>query len=398
MAKKQDRYLQKRGNTFYFRKRHNGETFKRSLNTTDKQTARDLRNFYLANLIEYGQLDAPKEKNQEIITFGEVAKEWASIHRTQVRYSTWPDYVSSMNGHILPQFKDVPITEITYVDIIKFRSRLKVGTKRANNIMVPMKSVFDFAHKQEIIQDNVMRKVKRLAEEAPEIHPFTLDEVNRILDAVHPWYRPYLTVAFFTGMRAGEQNGLSWSDFLEDMKPEPHIFIHRTYVYKKDGVPKTKKSKRYIKCLPQVLEALADQRKLTGKNKHIFLTVDGRRMTPDHIRKEIWMPALEKAGIEYRPPLQSRHTFATMMISAGEDVGWVQNMLGHSSLQMIFQRYYAWIPKQTRSDGQAFIRYLESAAKESLQDTERAEKEKTNLDKECTNLVPLADYRRKKRA
>ena len=263
-----------------------------------------------------------------------------------------------MNGHILPKFKDVPITEITYVDIIKFRSRLKVGTKRANNIMVPMKSVFDFAHKQEIIQDNVMRKVKRLAEEAPEIHPFTLDEVNRILDAVHPWYRPYLTVAFFTGMRAGEQNGLSWSDFLEDMKPEPHIFIHKTYVYKKDGVPKTKKSKRYIQCLPQVLEALAEQRKLTGKNKHIFLTVDGRRMTPDHIRKEVWMPALEKAGIEYRPPLQSRHTFATMMISAGEDVGWVQNMLGHSSLQMIFQRYYAWVPRQTRSDGQAFMRYV----------------------------------------
>ena len=104
-----------------------------------------------------------------------------------------------------------------------------------------------------------------------------------------------------------------------------------------------------------MLEALAEQRKLTGNNKPIFLTVDGRRMPPDHIRKEVWMPALEKAGIEYRPPLQSRHTFATMMISAGEDVGWVQNMLGHSSLQMIFQRYYAWVPRQTRSDGQAFF-------------------------------------------
>jgi hypothetical protein len=49
MAKKQDRYLHKRGNTYYFRKKHNGKTFKRSLNTTDKQTARDLRNFYLGN-------------------------------------------------------------------------------------------------------------------------------------------------------------------------------------------------------------------------------------------------------------------------------------------------------------------------------------------------------------
>ena len=397
MAKKQDRYLQKRDNTFYFRKKHNGKVFKRSLNTTDKRTARDLRNFYLRNLVEYGQLDAPEKVGYDVITFGEVAKEWASIHKKEVRYSTWPDYVSSMNGHILPHFKDMPIAEITYGDVLKFRSGLKVGAKRANNILVPMKSVFDYADREGIIQDNVMRKIKRLSEEAPEIHPFSYDEVNRILDAVHPWYQPYLIVAFFTGMRAGEQNGLCWSDFLEDMQPEPRIFICKTYVYKKDGIPKTKKSKRYIKCLPQVLEALLEQRKLTGKNKHIFLTIDGRRMTPDHIRKEVWIPALEKAGIEYRPPIQTRHTFATMMLSAGEDIGWVQNMLGHSSLQMIFQRYYAWVPEQTRSDGQAFMKYVGCLSVTQTQDAGSAGKIKVKTDERCTNLVPLDKYRHKKR-
>jgi hypothetical protein len=53
----------------------------------------------------------------------------------------------------------------------------------------------------------------------------------------------------------------------------------------------------YIKCLPQVIDALADQKKLTGGGKHIFLTKDGNRMTPDHFRKEVWSPALEKVGI-----------------------------------------------------------------------------------------------------
>jgi integrase len=43
------------------------------------------------------------------------------------------------------------------------------------------------------------------------------------------------------------------------------------------------------------------------------------------------------------------------MLSAGEDIGWVQNMMGHSSLQMIFTRYYAWIPRKTRRDGSAFM-------------------------------------------
>jgi integrase len=358
MAKKKERYIQKRNGIFYFRKTHNGRPLKRSLNTSDPKTAEELRDFYLANLVEYGQLDTPQELEVELVTFGKVAKEWAVVHKAQVRYSTWRDYVSIMNNHILPEFKDFPITKITCGDVIRFRNRLDVGAKRANNIMVLMKCVFDFAIMDGLVQENIMRKIKRLPEEAPEINPFSYIEVNRILDVIHPWYRPYATVAFFTGMRAGELNGLQWSDFKEDMQPEPHIHIHKTYVYNRDSIPKTKKSKRYISCLPQVLDALANQRKLTGNRVHIFLTADGRRMTPDHFRKEIWMPALEKAGFEYRPPIQTRHTFATMMLSAGEDIGWVQNLLGHSSLQMIFQRYYAWIPKGTRMDGQAFSKKM----------------------------------------
>jgi integrase len=209
VAKKQDRYLYKRGNTFYFRKKHNGIIFKRSLNTTHKQTAKDLRNFYLCNLVEYGQLDVPEEKKS--ITFGEVTKEWAPIHKTEVQPSTWRDYVSSVNGHILPEFKDVPIRTISYADVKKFRSSLKVSSKRANNIMVPMKSIFDFAYNQGIVRDNVMCKIKRLKEEDPDIDPFSIEEINCLLDTVRPWYRSYLAVAFFTGMRAGE---LKWFELV----------------------------------------------------------------------------------------------------------------------------------------------------------------------------------------
>ena len=249
---------------------------------------------------------------------------------------------------------------------------------------------------QNIVQDNVRRKIKRLPQEDPEIYPLDYEEVNRILDAIDPWYRPYTCVAFFTGMREGELNGLAWRDFLDDMKPEPQIFIRRSYVYGVDSAPKTKKSKRYIKCLPQVLDALAEQRERTRKGKFVFLTKDGKRMTPDHFRNLIWTPALEKAGLEYRPPMQMRHTFATMMLSAGEDPGWVQNMMGHTSLQMIFQRYYAWIPKATRSDGQAFLHSTETntVMEGESQDHERALAPGT--DDLCPKIVPLDLYRKKK--
>jgi hypothetical protein len=91
-------------------------------------------------------------------------------------------------------------------------------------------------------------------------------------------------------------------------------------------------------------------------------------MNPDHFREVVWKPALKKASLEYRPPIQTWHTFATMMLSAGEEIGWVQNMLGHSSLQMIFTRYYAWIPRKTRNDGAAFVESIaEKSAREVVQ-------------------------------
>lgn len=122
--------------------------------------------------------------------------------------------------------------------------------------------------------------------------------------------------------------------------------------------PKTKKSKRYVDCIAPVLEALEEQRQWTGNSQHIFLTQGEARMNPDHYRNVVWTKALDKAGLEYRPPIQTRHTFATLMLSAGEDIGWVQSMMGHSSLQMIFTRYYAWIPRKTRNDGSAFMQSI----------------------------------------
>ncbi|WP_153306437.1 tyrosine-type recombinase/integrase [Desulfogranum japonicum] len=83
-------------------------------------------------------------------------------------------------------------------------------------------------------------------------------------------------------------------------------------------------------------------------------------METDHIRNHVWIPALKKAELNYRPMIQTRHTFATIAIDSGEDVGWVQQMMGHSSLQMIYTRYYGWIKKRTRNDGTAFTASFET--------------------------------------
>ena len=42
-------------------------------------------------------------------------------------------------------------------------------------------------------------------------------------------------------------------------------------------------------------------------------------------------------------------------ISAGENLGWIQRMLGHSSLKMITDKYFSYIPNMTHNDGARFL-------------------------------------------
>lgn len=99
-----------------------------------------------------------------------------------------------------------------------------------------------------------------------------------------------------------------------------------------EGRPKTKRSVRDIRMLPPVAEALEGQSKQTkGKSDYVFLNQYGRPLLPDSMNLHVWKPALEKAGLKYRSLLQTRHTFATLMLDAGELPGWVQQMMGGPS-------------------------------------------------------------------
>ena len=43
------------------------------------------------------------------------------------------------------------------------------------------------------------------------------------------------------------------------------------------------------------------------------------------IRKTLWTHALKKAGVTYRNPYQTRHTYASMMLFSGEHPMWVSH-------------------------------------------------------------------------
>ncbi|AMJ94772.1 hypothetical protein AVL56_11015 [Alteromonas stellipolaris] len=63
----------------------------------------------------------------------------------------------------------------------------------------------------------------------------------------------------------------------------------------------------------------------------------------DGLRKYIWKPTLEKLKIPYRYPYQCRHTYASMMLSAGKNPMWVAKQMGHADWGMIRKIYGRWL-------------------------------------------------------
>jgi len=100
-----------------------------------------------------------------------------------------------------------------------------------------------------------------------------------------------------------------------------HVWKAMTQASTEAEEPKTQRGDRFVKLLSPVIEALQAQK------AHSFLVGDsvflnpayGKRWEGDQsILKLAWIPAIKKSGIRYRNPYQTRHTYASMMLTADE--------------------------------------------------------------------------------
>ena len=117
---------------------------------------------------------------------------------------------------------------------------------------------------------------------------------------------------------------------------------------------------RDIRLLPPVEATLKRQMARTLLNgNYVFCNSAGGPHEVNNLRKRVWYPSLKKAGLRQRTLYQTRHTFATLMLSSGENPIWVAAMLGHSTAATLFKNYNRFIPNLTRQDGSAFMANFE---------------------------------------
>lgn len=149
--------------------------------------------------------------------FKDFCEEWFSEMEPSWRQSTALGYRQYLDKRLKPHFGEMEVSQITKADILKYRSSV---AKQSDGNLKP-KTINKFIKCLNMIMSEAADRfnftpphlnIKPLKEEKVHIEPFSIDEVNLILQRVRPDWRDYLLVRFFTGMRTGEIDGLKWEN------------------------------------------------------------------------------------------------------------------------------------------------------------------------------------------
>ncbi len=253
----------------------------------------------------------------------------------------------------------MPLHLLTRNDIRTWMATLTCSNKRIANILSPLRSALQDACVDDLIQANPLHgwtyKRNELAKAKEHVNPFTEDEQREIIATAIGQLKNQCIVFFWTGMRTSELIALKWTDIDWERK-KIRISRAMTQASTEDETTKTSTGKREIHMLPHVEKALIDQKQYTlllGNRVFHNPRTDEPWTGDQALRKTAWTPLLKKAGVLYRNPYQTRHTFASMMLSAGENLAWVSAQMGHSNVLITARTYARWIDSNEQHGNKA---------------------------------------------
>jgi integrase len=183
-----------------------------------------------------------------------------------------------------------------------------------------------------------------------------LDERCRLLattrDTAKPWYPLFLTYDR-AGLRLGEAIALR----IEDVRFATGKLHVTGSVNERSGErepPKT--TSRLVDLSPDLVAVLAAH--ITKLRRHamrtgrplgdwLFPSQTGGLLEARNVRRALARVAL-RAGLGYMTPHDLRHTFGSTLVAAGESMVYVQQQMGHASIQITIDTYGSALPVTPR--------------------------------------------------
>jgi integrase len=289
---------------------------------------------------------------------GEYLDRWLSESvRDTARQRTYERYESIVRVHIKPAFGRLKLKSLTPNHVrALYRTKLDSGLapRTVNYVHTTLHKALKDAVGDGLVPRNAA-SVKAPRPEKPEIRPLSTDQARKLIATAHDAgdrFEALYVLALHCGLREGELLGLSWDD-VDFSGSTATVHVRRTLSETRTGhkfeKPKNGKG-RSVKCSQKATEALRSHRARQGEerlrmgslwqdNGLVFPTTVGTTMSGTNLLGRHFKPLLTRAELPAIRLHDLRHTCATILLMAGKHPKYVQELLGHASINITLDTY-----------------------------------------------------------
>lgn len=323
-----------------------------------------------ANAVRF---DGPAaEGDPEKVLFREQLRMYLTIKESKLSPSGFRGYASKAK-RVRLRFGGTRIDQIKQSEIEVWRTELireGLATKTINDTMTILRGTFRVALKDGLIltdpTDGVSNYVPN--KETNNADPFSREEIRRMEAGKtnRPAEKACVCFNVWVGLSVSELIALSWDDIDMDQRT---LKVRRARVSGEFKVPKEKYRERIVEILPPAMRWLEEQRERTYHLPPMEVDVRGRdnittyrevirpvwRMTFNgeiihgdaFLRDKFFSAFLRDNNLRVRPVNQTRHTFASQMLTSLVPKDWIIKQLGHKDYSMLYKHYGKWIENDT---------------------------------------------------
>ncbi|SLM48033.1 protein of unknown function [Nitrospira japonica] len=300
------------------------------------------------------------------ITLSEYATHWKRLIGQAVKARTLARYSEILTLHLLPRFEKVRVRDLDRGRIkILLAEKLESGLERrtVRNIHATLRTLLNAAIEDGVIVANPAARLGRTLKLTvakstiqEEIKAMTKAQRLQFLataQKVAPRYYPLFFILAGTGMRLGEALALQWSDLDRGAKT---IRIARAFA--EDGTLDTPKSGhgRTVDLSQALTDAL-----VTHEEQHrrdhlryewtecppwLVVTKAGTPVDPANVRRTMARVLTSAMLPTHFTPHCLRHTYASILLADGVSPAYVQEQLGHATIELTVSTYGRWLKKK----------------------------------------------------
>ncbi|RAQ97504.1 hypothetical protein A4R35_18350 [Thermogemmatispora tikiterensis] len=282
------------------------------------------------------------------------------IQKPSIRVTTYILYRRILHKHIIPALGDIPLRRLKPEQIERLYAAKReegLAAKTISSMHSLLHTALRDAVRRNKVGRNILEMVKAPRATSPERPVLTPEQAVRLIRKVKEHsLEALILLAVMTGMRLGELLALRWQDI--DLE-RGHLQVRRTVSYKAgygfiETETKTRKGKRSIVLLPPVIETLKahQARQLEARSKAgdrwkemdlVFCTRNGNFLIDSFVRRQYYR-LLEQAGLPRIHFHDLRHSTATILLALGVNIKVVQELLGHSHVNITLGIYGHVLP------------------------------------------------------